>query len=81
MASAASSHSTWDAIELKLEVTVSLVASVPDELVDRGRMEGVVDSDNVLVVVLMDSTEDSRYESLMGPLNPPSSREAPEGDI
>lgn len=59
-----------DAIELKLEVTMSLVASVPDELVDRGSTEAVVlvHSDSVLVVVLIDSTEDSRYDSLGGPL-------------
>lgn len=47
------------------------MASVPEEDVDNGRIDGVVDdvqSDKVLVVVLMDSTEDSRYDS--GPLCP-----------
>lgn len=42
---------------------MSLVASVPEELVDKGRMEDDVarsHSDKVLVVVLIDSTEDSR---------------------
>lgn len=56
--------------ELKLEETKSLVLSVPDELVDSGRIDWVVlvQSDKVLVVVLIDSTEDSRYDSLGGPL-------------
>lgn len=65
-----SSHSC-DAIELKLEETMSFVASVPDELVDRGRIDCVVllvHSDNVLVVVLIESTDDSRQETLGGPL-------------
>lgn len=55
---------------------MSLVASVPDELVDSGRMDEVAlsHSDKVLVVVLIDSTEDSRYDSLGGSLlNAPSS--------
>lgn len=62
-----SSHNC-DAIELKLEETMSFVASVPDELVDSGRIDCVVllvHSDNVLVVVLIESTDDSRQ----GPLS------------
>lgn len=60
---------------------MSLVASVPDELVDSGRMDEVAlsHSDKVLVVVLIDSTEDSRYDSLGGSLlnAPSSSTDAP----
>lgn len=62
---------TTSAIELKLEETMSLVASVPDELVDSGRSDWVVlvlvHSDRELVVVLIESTDDSRYESIGGP--------------
>lgn len=59
---------------------MSLVASVPKELVDRGRIDGVVlvvHSDKVLVVVLIDSTEDSRYDSLRGPLSLKTSSSGP----
>lgn len=41
-------------------------AEAPIEMDDMGRF--VVHSDRVLVVVLIDSTEDSRYDSLGGPL-------------
>lgn len=78
-AASLSNNNNCEVIELKLEdKSVPRMASVPEDDVDNGRIDGVVDdvqSDKVLVVVLMDSTEDSRYDS--GPLCPAAARPSP----